>query len=151
MATALSGWLPPAIPAARSSGASSFRPRTAAFASQPGANTSLTGNPDVDSSVNVLEFAFLTNPLRGEGASFTVSRSSGGAIQLHFPWNWRNTAYTWRIRHGSSLAQIAAWPVIAPGALQTMRAADIDQITATPAGISGDAGFFILEVMPVTP
>lgn len=124
---------------------------TATFASQPGADTSLTGNPDKDSSVNLLEYAFLTNPLRGEGASFTVSRSSGGAIQLHFPWNWRNTAYTWRIRYGASLPQIAAWPVIAPGTVQTTRVGDIDQMTATPAGITGDTGFFIVEIIPVTP
>ncbi len=121
-----------------------------AFGGAGAASSGFTDDFDSDGRVNLLEFVFLSDPTRPEGGPFHIRRSGAAELQFHFPWNWRNTGFSWRIRHGGDLSQIATWPAIDPGALQVTRRGDIDEIVVTPTEVLPTTGYFVLEIVPAT-
>jgi hypothetical protein len=54
----------------------------------------------------LLEYAYARNPTATSIVSspFTVTQLGANSIQIEFPWNWRATDLTWRIRSSSTLA-----------------------------------------------
>jgi hypothetical protein len=111
-------------------------------------DTSPQGNPDGDALINLLEYAFLTNPTRPDGTQFTISRNAEEAIQLHFPWNRHAIDYAWRIRHGHDLTDPTPWPIADIGQVETVTEDDIDQTTVTLPPSLEPRAFFILEIHP---
>ena len=121
------------------------------FAASPGSDRTAGGNPDKDSKVNLIEFAFLSNPLVPGPEEFTAGRGEAGQLVLKFPWNRRAASHAWRIRHGTDLANPASWPVLDPGPPEIEALADRDILSFTPVLPPGGKRFFVLEIYPKPP
>ena len=103
---------------------------------------------DGDRLSDFMEYAFGTNPGTPNQSPFRiVSVNSDDTVTLELQWNWQATGLSWQIRHGRELANVPAWPIVAPGATTVVRDGGIDHITISPAKAVPEGGFYILEVI----
>jgi hypothetical protein len=103
---------------------------------------------DGDGLSDLLEIAFGTNTSTPNASPFRIVGSNpDNTVTIEFPWNWQAAGLSWRIRHGSDLTNIPAWPVVSPGTTTTVREGNIDRTTIKPALATPDHGFYILEVI----
>ncbi len=103
---------------------------------------------DGDGLSDFMEYAFGTNPGTPNQSPFRVVSANGaGTITLQLQWNWQAAGLSWQIRHGRELANVPAWPIVAPGATTVVRDGGIDHITISPAKAVPEGGFYILEVI----
>ncbi len=102
---------------------------------------------DGDGLSDLLEYAFLTDSKVPNASPFRVTGANAGTVTLEFPWNWQAAGLSWRIRHGHDLANMTAWPVVAPGVTTTVRQGAVDRITVAPAMAYPDRGFYIMEII----
>jgi hypothetical protein len=103
---------------------------------------------DGDGLSDFLEYALGTNPGMPNGSPIrVVSANSAGTVTLQLQWNWQATGLSWQIRHGRDLANLPAWPIVAPGGTSVVRDGGIDHITISPAKAFPEGGFYILEVI----
>jgi len=103
---------------------------------------------DGDRLSDFMEYAFGTNPGTPNQSPFRiVSVNSDDTVTLELQWNWQAAGLSWRIRHGRELANVPAWPIVAPGATTVVRDGGIDHITISPAKAVPEGGFYILEVI----
>jgi hypothetical protein len=102
---------------------------------------------DGDGLSDLLEYAFLTDSKVPNANPFRVIGANAGTVTLEFPWNWQAAGLSWRIRHGHDLANMTAWPVVAPGVTTTVRQGAVDRITVAPAMAYSDRGFYVMEII----
>jgi hypothetical protein len=101
---------------------------------------------DSDGLVDLLEFAFGSDPAVPNSNPFRMVGSGEDTVSLEFPWNWQASGMGWRILHGQDLANVSGWLEVAPETVVTVREGNIDRITIDCAKADLDRGFYILEV-----
>ena len=107
-----------------------------------------SADPDRDGMVNLLEYAQARHPRQPDSTSPTRAASpSSGLFALRFPWNWRASGLSWRVRSGTDLGNLAAWPVAQPASVTAVRENDVDQMHLTFPMSDPDREFFYLEVI----
>lgn len=106
-----------------------------------------SSDPDGDGMVNLMEFAFLTDPARPGVSPFRINWRNDHGVELEFVWNWRAGGITWDVLHGDDLSNVAAWTVVDPGSMFIARDGDVDRITVSPEAVFPDRGFYVLRVM----
>lgn len=118
------------------------------LASLPPQDQANTADPDRDRILNILEYAHASSPTQPGANPFQIGPPVAQSVTIQFPWNWRATDITWRVRGGTNLAGMSAWPVVTPTSVQTNRSGDVDVIRMTfPCGVI-PCRFFVLEVLP---
>jgi hypothetical protein len=118
------------------------------LASLPPQDQANTADPDRDQILNILEYAHASSPTQPGANPFRIGPPVAQSVTIQFPWNWRATDITWRVRGGTNLASMSAWPVVTPTSVQTNRSGDVDVIRMTfPCGVI-PCQFFVLEVLP---
>lgn len=101
---------------------------------------------DGDGMSDLLEYGFATDLNVPTSTPFKIISADASTVTLQFPFNWRDSRLTWKIRHGSDLTAIASWPVVSPGTTLITREGNIDYITVSPARAQPGAGFYILVI-----
>lgn len=106
-----------------------------------------TADPFHTGLPNLLAYAFGRDPSQPGPHPLSFSPpNSPDSLSFEFPWNWRASTLTWRIRHGTDLTQPTTWPVVQAASTEVSHENDIDRIRLTFPLIHPDRGFFILEV-----
>jgi hypothetical protein len=104
-------------------------------------------DPDNDGVANVLEYAHASHPNQPSSRPFQIQPNPSNTVKISFPWNWRATDITWRIRGGTDLANRATWPIVPADVVGTVRNGDVDDISLTFSTGSITSQFFVLEVV----
>ncbi len=103
-------------------------------------------DPDADGILNLREYAFVSDPLKGGPSPFKMMPMASGNIIIQFPWNWRASDVMWRVRQGTNLTNQNAWPLATPASVSTNRIGDVDVLNLT-FPITTPSQFFILDVV----
>lgn len=114
----------------------------------PPAGRAPDADPDHDGVVNLLEYAHTSDPTRPAGSFFRVEPPAPAGTTIQFPWNWRASDITWRVRSGTNLTAVSSWPVVEPQTSQIVRQGDLDLIRLTFTNGAARQRFFVLDVLP---
>lgn len=102
---------------------------------------------DGDGIPDLLEIAFGTSATQPNGTPFKMVTPAPGSLAIEFPWNWKTSGLSWRIRHSADLSTPpATWPVLAPASVSSNRVGNVDIIRVTPTVNPSGREFFVLEV-----
>src|SRR5205814_1205423 len=120
-----------------------------AAANLPGLSAALTAptaDPDGDGQLNLLEFAFDTNPLATNASPFAISRAVDGSLWLSYPKRTGFSGLRYTVLKSDDLI---TWASVADGDLeettQSVPGRPLELVTARIVNVVAGA-FFRLEV-----
>jgi len=125
-----------------------------AAAAMPGSSALLASplaDPDADGQVNLLEFAFESNPLAPNASSFAITRAADGSVWLTYP---RRTGFSGLRYTVLKSDDLITWSPVADGYLDEMTqpvpGRPLEIVTARIVNVAAGA-FFRLEVDSAQP
>ncbi len=120
-------------------------------ATLPAASASPYADPDGDGQVNLLEFAFDTNPLVPNASPFAVNRASDGSLWLTYPRRTGLSGLQYTVLRSNDLF---TWAAVAGGDLeettQPIAGRPMETVTARIVNAT-DRAFFRLQVQSAQP